>query len=345
MQERRTSIRVDRLSRAQYCPADDLIPRDGRLANLSACGAGLLAQETHRVGERLTVSFSLPEEEELLTATGVVHWSDAQARQGRWYPLGLEWLPMEETARHRLQTFLSSRTQDRSLPLGIWGMRSATVRPLLLRTALVLGVLLVAGFTLWVLSLSQKNRALGEALEQRNAIIRHVEAREATLEDELAAARAQLASTSNTVAHFGEQTQELEAEVGRLNGEVERFQQSYVRIREEREQLIQRVLDLQQERLRLAKRLSSIPALRLAIREAVEARSSAQRHARQQTLMARKDAARRYALEGNQGYLVRNGRPTAGRSTMWIRVHEPEPVIPMISVIKERDYSDFSESP
>jgi hypothetical protein len=129
------------------------------------------------------------------------------------------------------------------------------------------------------------------------------------------------------VAQFGEQTQGLEAEVGRLNGEVERFQESYVRIREEREQLIQRVLDLEQERVRLAKRLSSIPELRLAIREAVEVRRSAERQARLQTLMARKDLARRDAAEGNQGYLVRDGRPTASRSTMWIRVHEPEPLL------------------
>ena len=211
--------------------------------------------------------------------------------------------------------------------VALGGMRSASISPFIFRTALVLGALLVAGFTLWVLVLSQKNRSLGEAIQQRNAIIRHVEAREAQLKDQLTAARTQLASASNTVAHFGQQTQELGAEVGRLNGEVERFQQSYVRIREDREQLVQRVLDLEQERVRMAKRLSSIPELRLAIREAVETRRSAQRHARVQTLMARKEAVRQRALKGNQGYLVRDGRPTAGRSTMWIRVHEPEPLI------------------
>jgi len=327
MQERRTTIRIGRLSRAQYCPADDLVPRDGRLTDLSERGAGLLTQETHRIGARLTVTFPLPEEEEPLTASGVVHWSDARARQGRWYPLGLEWLPMEETARHRLSTFLSRRTQER--PLEVSGKRilSVTLQPVLRRTVLVLGVLLVAGFAVWVLSLSQRNLALGEALKQRTAIIRHIEQREVVLERELTSARAQLASASTTAANVGAQAQELEAEVGRLSGEVERFQQSYVRLREEREQLIQRVLELEQERLRLAGRLSSIPDLRLAIREAVEARRLAQRQARTQTVMARVDAARQFAAEGNRGYLVRNGRPTAGRSTMWIRVHEPEPLI------------------
>jgi len=317
MQERRSTIRVDRPSRAQYCPADDLIPRDGHLINLSERGAGLLAQETHRVGARLTITFPLPEEEEPLTASGVVHWSDARARQGRWYPLGLEWLPMEETARHRLHAFLGRHTQDR--PLG--------PQPALLRIALMFGVLLVAGCVVWALTLSQKNRALGDALQQRNAILRRVEQRAAVLDRDLTSARSQLASAATAVAKFGEQTQTLEHEVGRLSGEAERFQQSYVQLREEREQLIQRVLESQQERLRLAARLSSIPELRLAIREAVEARRRAQRQARR-SLRARADAARQQAAgEGNRGYLVRHGQPTAGRSTMWIRVHEVEPLI------------------
>src|SRR3989338_4726715 len=149
MQERRTTIRVDRLCRAQYCPADDLIPRDGRLTNLSERGAGLLAHETHRLGARLTVSFSLPEEEEPLTATGVVHWSDARARHGQWYPLGLEWLPMEETARHRLYTFLSRRTQDRPLHVSGEQILSLDFHPVLRRIALFLSALLLAGFALW----------------------------------------------------------------------------------------------------------------------------------------------------------------------------------------------------
>ena len=327
MQERRTTIRVDRLSRAQYCPADDLIPRDGRLTNLSERGAGLLAHETHRLGARLTVSLSLPEEEEPLTATGVVHWSDARLRQGHWYPLGLEWLPMEETARHRLHTFLSRRAPSRPLRLSGEKILGLNLQPLLVRTALVLGALLVAGFAVWVFSLAQKNRALGEAVEQRNAIIRHVEQREQRLEQALAEAAAQLTAVSQAAAQFGRQTSELETEVGRLNGEVERFQDSYVRIREERKQLIQQVLELEQERTGLAKRLSSIPELRRAIREAVEARRSLQRQARLQTLRSRAAARRPDAPDGNHGYLVRNGQPVATHSTVWIRVHDPEPLL------------------
>ena len=239
MQERRTTIRVDRLSRAQYCPTEDLVPRDGRLTDLSERGAGLLAHETHRVGARLTVSFSLPEEEELLTATGVVHWSDARVRQGHWYPLGLEWLPMEETARHRLHTFLSRRAPPPVLQVSGHRILGLDLRPLFLRITLVLGALLVAGFAVWVFSLSQKNRALGEAVEQRNTIIRHIEQRGQQLEQALAAAATQMTAVSTAAVQFGRQTADLETEVGRLNSEVERFQESYVRVREEPQPPIQ----------------------------------------------------------------------------------------------------------
>ncbi|MDP3702940.1 MAG: PilZ domain-containing protein [Candidatus Omnitrophota bacterium] len=327
MQERRTTIRVDRLSRAQYCPTEDLVPRDGRLTDLSDRGAGLLAHETHRVGARLTVSFSLPEEDELLTATGVVHWSDARVRQGHWYPLGLEWLPMEETARHRLHTFLSRRAPTPPLQISGEKILGLDLRPLIVRIALVLGVLLVAGLAVWVFSLSQKNHALGEAVEQRNAMIRHVEQREQRLEQALAAAVTQLTDVSKAAVQFSQQTSDLETEVGRLSGEVERFQESYVRIREEREQLIDRMMALEQERVGLTERLSSIPALRLAIQEAIAARRSAQRQIRLQALTTRKAIDRQYATEGNRGFLVRNGQPTATRSTVWIRVYDPEPLL------------------
>jgi hypothetical protein len=328
MQERRTTIRVDRLSRAQYCPADDLVPRDGRLMNLSERGAGLLAHETHRVGARLTVTFNLPEEEEPLTATGVVHWSDARARHGRWYPVGVEWLPMEETVRHRLHAFLSHRAQPPPLQVSGERMLSPGFSAILRRVILVLGLLLAAGFAVWAVTLFQKTRSLGEALEQRHAIIRYLEQREAAMERELASAKTQLAAASATAASFSEQTQQLQAEVGRLGGEVERFQESYVRLREEREQLMQRVLELEQQRLQLTARLSSVPDLRRAIQEAVEARRLAQRQARTPAYSARADAARQSAVAGNRGYLVRNGRPTAGGATLWIRVHEPEALLP-----------------
>ena len=114
MQERRSTIRIEYPARAQYCPSEDLIPRDGRMTNLSERGANLLARETHRLGERITVSFPLPEEEEPLTVTGVVRWSDPTAQRGRWHATGIEWLPLGETASHRLdlQTIPTGETAN-----------------------------------------------------------------------------------------------------------------------------------------------------------------------------------------------------------------------------------------
>ena len=41
-----------------------------------------------------------------MTATGRVCWSDARPRRRQLYPLGVEWLPLEETARQRLRDLL-----------------------------------------------------------------------------------------------------------------------------------------------------------------------------------------------------------------------------------------------
>ncbi len=91
MQERRTTIRIGQQCRTQYCSSEDLLPRDGRITDLSERGVGLLVREAHRIGEVLTVGFSLPGDRTTLTATGVVRWSNPP-QKGRWYPVGLDWI-------------------------------------------------------------------------------------------------------------------------------------------------------------------------------------------------------------------------------------------------------------
>ncbi len=333
MQERRTTVRVNRLSRAQYCPAEDLIPRDGRITNLSERGVGLLAHEVHHLGERVTVSFSIPDDEEPLTATGVVRWSDPQPYQGRWYPVGLEWLPLEDTARHRLHTFLGSYRQT-------IGGRTPFRRQTSLRTAqqLVIGGVLVIGLLIgvfslsWAVSLQGDNHRLSGTIQQlsgtiqeRNRMVSQLAQRGIQLEQALAASKTQLAAASEAMAQLDHQAKYFEGGVQRLSQEVDRFQQSYVQLREEREQLVQRVLDLEQERLLLSNRLSSIPDLRRAIHDAVDARRQAKRLARLKD--RRQTIERDRALGGNRGYLVWDGQPTTRRSTVWIKVHDPEPLL------------------
>ena len=329
MQERRTTVRVAYPCRAQYCAADDLLPRDGRMVNLSERGAGLLVHEPRREGEQLTASFSLPGEHDPVTATGVVRWS-APSKTGRWHALGLEWLPLEETTRNRLHTFLYTQKQapvergaaSRSSSWWLWGMWAAA--------------LIAAGIVIWLwgTTLQRESRRLREGVAQRNAVIvalqqreEQLAHRETVLQQELGTAKAHLASATGEMARLDQQAQWLTGDAQRLTQEVEWFQQSYAQVQQERTQLIQQVVSLEQERLQLVGRLSSLPELHVAIREAIEAHKQAEAEARRThvRLLRSTDAGIRDG--DNQGFVVRDGRPTLSRgsgSTMWIRVHEPE---------------------
>ena len=340
MQERRATVRLSHRCRAHYCPSEDLLPRDGAIINLSERGAGLLAGETRQEGERVTLTWSLPEETETLTATGVVQWSHTRARTGRWYPSGLEWLPMEDSTRHRLETFLrrtqptpSTRTAQRSdpfhdIPAWVIGV---------LRAGVVFGLLVGAWCLLWGLWLQRENRQLDLAIQQRNAMIEYLEQRGVRLTRALGSAQSSLAQTTKEVARLDQQTQHLEGTLEQANQQIELTQQAYVKVREEREALMERVLDLEQqrrtleqERTRLAGRLSSIPDLRQAIHEAIEARKQEQRTQRREFIQAQQDADRHLRAGDNRGYVVLDGQPTVSHSTIWIRVHEPDTVGPTI---------------
>ena len=89
MQERRTTVRVDHPSRTQYCAADDPLPKDGSLANVSERGAKALLRERRKLGDRVTINFPLHASHETVTATGMVRWSGDLSHAGRWYPVGL----------------------------------------------------------------------------------------------------------------------------------------------------------------------------------------------------------------------------------------------------------------
>ena len=334
MQERRTTIRIGHRCRMQYCGSDDLLSRDGQLTNLSERGVGLRLRESHRSGERITISFALPGADDPLTATGVLRWGEPTSIRPRWYGAGLEWLPMEEATRNRLHAFLSSCAIPVSPPRSAvarsrgwsWSVRLAIA--FLALTATVLGgMVVVRRFH----ALQHENLQFASALQQRDSTITQLAHDGARLQEELKVARTQLSSTAEKLQRVDERTQHLTGEVERLNRNAEAIQQSYLRVRQQREQLTQHLLELQQEnttlaqeRAHLAGRLSSLPELRPAIREAIEVRrheAAVQRRARRQ---AKREAERDQAIGGNQGYLIREGRQTINQSTVWIRVHEPE---------------------
>lgn len=337
MQERRTTIRIRRGGRAQYCSSDDLLPRDGQLANLSERGAGARVHQPSRIGERLTLTFPLPGADDALTATGIIRWSDPPVPKRHGYRAGLEWLPMEEATRNRLHAFLSScampspvRTMTAARGAG-W---SGPVRRALVLLVVLGGMGGVVFVTQHMGALQQENVQLSAAVTQRNATITQLAHDGQRLQEALAVARTHLSATADDVHRLDEQTQRLTGEVERLNHTADAVQQSYLQVRQQREQLMQQMLELEQENLRLAherahlaRRLSSIPELRLAIREAVQARRKTE-EAQRRALLEAKRAARRQASQesatGNQGYLVREGQQTINQSTLWIRVHEPE---------------------
>ena len=272
MQERRTTIRCECLERVQYCSANDPNPRDGRLTSITDRGLGLLAHEPHRVGERLTVSFSLPGEEQALTTTGLVRWTHQTPATKKWFSLGLEWLPLEDTTRFRIDTFLQSQSRAHrrgsltgSRPWrGHWWklhrVRWSTVALLSMGLAVAL---LAAAF-----SLQHENTQLADAIHQRNVAIAGLEGRDTRVRRALELTTARLADARSEVGRLTRKTNEFEAEVERMTGQVEGFQAAYTKLREEREQILRQVVTLEQERARMVRSLSAIPMMRALRRDA-----------------------------------------------------------------------------
>lgn len=345
MQERRRTIRIAHRGRVQYCPSQDLLPRDGQMADVSEQGAGLRLREPHQPGEQITVTMPIPGQNELLTVTGNVRWSQPDPATGRGHRLGLEWLPVEEPTRNRLQGILRPAGGAAAAPK----LRRAGAPPWG-------GVALVAGFAsallgiawLWIWPLQRENKRLHTSVQIRDSVIQHLERQEASLQEELGRTQSHLAQAVGEVGRLHEETSVLESQIARLQQNVERFQQSYVAaqaqfqdsylsyaaIRQERELLAQHVQDLQQERATLASHRPSIPELRAALREALQARREIQEAQRRLLVQAQRELDAKELAEGNRGYIVGwaapgpDASPKPGGSTLSIRVLEPEPLGP-----------------
>ena len=267
MQERRATVRTTYCRRTEYCPSEDLIPRDGRIVNLSERGLGLWTGEAHPQGERMTVSFSIPGEDEPVTLTGVVRWSEAGPSR-RWYPVGLEWFPLEETIRYRLRTFLSDSAQ----PVG----GSATRQGLIQRVSVVFGVFAGFGIALWVGVLQQENRQLATAIEQRNAMIRQLEHRE-QLWDELTSAKTSLVRSTQDVAQLDQQVGELVQTMGQLNQQVGRFRPLPSARPAPMDPATRQILGLEPPAANVERLVTTFPQLPLVVREALESRLASSR--------------------------------------------------------------------
>ncbi len=264
MQERRTTIRCESLQRAQYCSFSDLTPRDGRLTDLTERGLGLMAHEPHQPGERLTVSFTLPGEEDPLTTTGVVRWASQNAVQKRWFPLGLEWFPLEETARFRLETFLGKQIQRRAeqgVPentVTVAEPASTSQATIWGGVALVSAAIAVAFFSRAQI-LQQEHAQLADALSRRDVLISGLGDTQERASQQLETATTQLSAGLQQLNALQQRNRELAGEARRLGGELEHYQAGYTTLREERQDLILQLLSTERDRVRLVEQLATAP--------------------------------------------------------------------------------------
>ncbi|MBI4597660.1 MAG: PilZ domain-containing protein [Candidatus Omnitrophica bacterium] len=327
MQERRTTVRVPHRGRTHYCPADEA-PKDGQLINLSERGAGVLTREPRQAGERIAIHVSLPSISQPLTAGGVVRWSDPEPRELGWYPAGIEWLPLEETAQQGLHQFL--RAAEHAPAAWLWVLAAKRFAFL---AGLVGLAMLMALLMAWGALAHRRNLRLRAVFSEQAKAMDQLEIAKASLEQALTAATTSLADTVQTVEQLGTQAQTLEQTVEQLRSHVSEVRQSYDQVRGERDQFIQRVVNLERERV------DRIPVreLQLAIREAIERRQlnlfssvpvlsvlKRRTEAPRPPPTPRQPPKPAPPLVGNQGYVMLNGKPTMPATPQRVRVYDPQ---------------------
>ena len=275
MQERRRSVRVPHRRRVPSCGSQALLPVDSYLTDVSERGLGLLVRESCPEGERLTVSFSLHDANDLITATGVVRWAASPRHRRRWRRVGLEWLGLQDESRHRLHYFLLRTLQAVTTPRPR-GVRRWARPPLwLLGAGVVGGLLLTILCGWWVTSLRRENVRLQSLLHERVAMIQRLEQQHEQLSRDLAAAQRHVRVTTEVIAQLSQQMERLENGARRLQQDVARVQTSTTLLSPSSES---RLLP-QQTPSPAGGSMVSATELRRAIREAI-ARRVALREAR-----------------------------------------------------------------
>lgn len=333
MRERRSTVRVNCFLPAQYRPFETTPEFSGLVTDVSVEGLRLLADHPCEEGQQVRVSFALPDHGrvEALAVQGIVRWRAAQGQHG--YPTGLEFEQLDETSRFRLQAFIAQRTEpsqrsDRSQ--AAWARKSSWINALSIGWPLVVG-LIAAGGCLWILSLRREQERLQHALQERAAVMAHLQAQQDHLQQELNQTRV-------TASLIGIETRQLESqreafgqEIARLGTNLNALNQEFANLQAERDALKQWVQALEQQQRVLEQRLSSIPELRKALRHAHVRQSRRQRAQLAQWWAARfgprASSVDRSVEGGNRGYLVRDGQSTASSGSavpLEIRVLSPE---------------------
>lgn len=321
MRERRTTVRVNCFLPTRYHLVDSPAISSGRVTNLSMEGLRLLATSPLQDDEHIRLSLSLPDEQEAAVAVqGIVRWRQPDAATDQGYPVGVEFEDLDATTRFCLQSFIAGQTQHEPHTNGI-GQRmrrlrtSSLIRVLKMSWPLVIGLVGAAG-CVWILYLQRQQEQLRETIAERAAIITQLEAQHQQLQQQLDQARAAASSAGTEVEQLQAQRTRFETQVTALTQHLGELQQASRQLREERDALTQSVQALEQQ-------LTSVPELRKALRQAyrVQAKERLERWRQWLTRLHREPS--QTPMEGNGGYLIRDGQPTTISSRLSIRVLDP----------------------
>lgn len=334
MRERRASVRVSCFLPAEYRLSDGTVTSSGQITNLSVQGLGLLTPQPLQPGNRLAAYVALPNDEQSLEIDGLVRWSvDSPERDGR-YLAGVEFERLDDTTRFCLQAFVTDQTRQGGRFRGRVGRSIAwlrrTIPSRVIRVfGVLLGALLIAGFSLSVLMLQRKNEQLVQALAERAMVIAQMEARQQQLQERLKQTGLQALDSASEVERLQRQTARLETQVGWLSQNLHDLKGAYERVRIERTQLAEEVGHLEEQQAELTRRLTSVPDLRQAMHEAVHVGRRQRHQAWLAWLAKRREMDRTVSEQDNRGYVVYGGTPTLTPGPrLSIRVLNPEPLSP-----------------
>jgi len=138
--------------------------------------------------------------------------------------------------------------------------------------------------------------ALREALEKEKELENALGQENLTLKDELKA-------NIEKLAHIDAEIQNYQKTIEQLNLEISLAKAENAAVREEKDDLTEELSQVSQERDTLKARLSSIPELKKTIREV-------KLQTRKAKVMIREITRKRRVVQGNLGFLIKNGEST-----------------------------------
>lgn len=194
------------------------------------------------------------------------------------------------------------------------------------RSRIVLVVLaVIAAASVWrTASTEQQRRQLSSAYGEAQQLLDEVNRERDRLNSELSQARQTVEGQAGDMANLKEELSAVQGKLQETLAQITSLQREQAALRQQNASLSTRLSAATEERAQLDARLSNIKELKLAIRD-VRRKVWQQRFA---AWRARIEQLRHQdedrLVSGNRGYLVRDGKSTAGPATR-LQVHVLEP--------------------